>query len=271
MVDKLISEAVWRRAVLYYGEEGVAAATLLGYVGRTGGLEVTVGGERAEYMVEDLDGPAILKTTSRDVRFKGALVQFHTDAIKHILGITPVGNAFTVGGSGGTTERTFSIKIIATTRGGDSIVYDSRHVQVATDASFVFTEEALTEMAFEFRALDDDDDGMLTITVGANATATISTGALTRTAGAGYHLVAGEGDAADVLDSITGTSLTDGEVLVLQVADEDNAITLTHLNGTLELDGDVDWIMDNAGDWIELVYASATTSWSEQARYNAAA
>jgi hypothetical protein len=101
------------------------------------------------------------------------------------------------------------------------------------------------------------------------ATVTIASGTFARTAGVTHYRVAGEGGAADALTDITGAALADGEVLVLQVADASDPITITHATGVIELDGSANWIMNNAGDIIYLKYVLATTKWTEVGRVNA--
>ena len=101
------------------------------------------------------------------------------------------------------------------------------------------------------------------------AAATRSSGVLTRTASQGFHTITGEGGVADTLDSITGSSLTNGETLMLQITSASAAITLTHLADTLELTGGVDWTMDSLDDWILLTYDTGDSCWEETGRYDA--
>jgi hypothetical protein len=81
-------------------------------------------------------------------------------------------------------------------------------------------------------------------------------------------VVLGEGAAADDLDSITAADLVDDETLRLMIYSTSQPITLKHLNGTLELTGDVDFIMTKTTDWIDLKYDLAGTKWVETARYD---
>lgn len=264
MVTEVVTNAIWQRAVLLYGTAGSVAATGLGFIGREGGIEPTIAGERMEYFVEGLDGPAILKTTKRDIRVKANLVQFHTDSIAKALGITPAGNVFTLSG-GSVADAQFSLRVVATRRDGIIVYLDIPYAQTVSDLTMLFSQEALTEMPVEFRGIDNASSPW-TLKNGEDATATLSGGVLTRVIDRGYHLVAGEGDAADVLDSITAGDLDDGEELILQIADADNPITVTHLTNTIELTGAVDWVMDDTDDWLHLQYSSGDTEWIEQGR-----
>jgi hypothetical protein len=94
--------------------------------------------------------------------------------------------------------------------------------------------------------------------------ATLSSGVLTVTGGYGYR-IAGEGDAADQLDSISGGS--ENDVCCLRIADASNAITVadddTPAAGTIDLVGTAtNWVMDNRFDllWIS---KAAGGGWEE--------
>lgn len=267
MVTSATTTAVWQSALIYVGTAGVEASTPLGYVSREQGIEVTGAKSAEKYFVDGLDGPAIIKTTVTGMKFKGKFIQIESDVLKHITGITPVGTVFTVGNAV-SQDFQFSVKVIATRRDGTQVIYRSPYTQSVGEPSWLFKSAALTEMDFEWENVDNASSPA-TITIGSSTTATLASGVLTRTASAGYHLIGGEGGAADVLDSVTGASLTNGERLLLQIASESAPITLTHLLDTLELSPGMDWVMADLDDWILLEYVEADTSWHEVSRFEA--
>ena len=83
------------------------------------------------------------------------------------------------------------------------------------------------------------------------------------------YRLAGQGDAADDLDDITGGS--DGDIIVLRIKDAANPITAKHLADTVELTGAVDFIMTDLRDWLELVCEIGDTCWEEVSRFDASA
>lgn len=271
MVDKNADQIVWRRATFLFGTVDVTAATAVGYVSRSNGVTVTATKTSEPLMVEDLDGPLDMVTVERGLRIRANLVQFDISALALALGIDAVGQVITVGGSG-LTDSKFSVKVTAQDRGGTSIIFNALRAISGGETEMTFTMGALTEMPLDLIILDADAGGGYTITRGVgNLEATLDgSGILTRTVGAGYHMIASNvTDVADVLASITGASLTDLETLRLQIRSTTEPITLTHSVGDLALTGAVDFVMADLDDYIDLVYTVAGTVWTETSRHDA--
>ena len=93
-------------------------------------------------------------------------------------------------------------------------------------------------------------------------TLTIASGAVTATRS--FHLIAGEGGAADDLVTINGGS--DGQILVLRASSDSVTITVKS-TGNIVTSGS-DMALDNANDTITLMYDSNLTKWLELARSN---
>lgn len=270
MVTKNADQIVWRRATFLFGTVDVTAATAVGYVSRSNGVAVTATKTSEPLMVEDLDGPLDMVTVERGLRLRANLVQFDIEALALALGIAAVGQVITVGGSGLTDEK-FSAKVVAQDRGGTSLTFNALRVISGGETEMTFTMGALTEIPLDLIVLDADAGGGYTITRGVgNLEATLSTGVLTRVIGAGYHMIASEvTDAADILTSITAGDLVNLETLRLQIRSINEPITLTHSAGDLVLTGAVDWVMEDLDDYIDLVYTTAGTVWTETSRHDA--
>ena len=270
MVLKNADQIVWRRATFLFGTVDVTAATAVGYVSRSNGVTVTATKTAEELMVEDLDGPLDMVTVARGLRIRANLVQFDISAMGLALGIAEVGQVITIGG-GSNTDVKFSVKVTAQDRGGTSIIFNALRAISGGETEMTFTMGAMTEMPLDLIILDADSGGGYTITRGVgNLEATLSTGVLTRTVDAGYHMIASEvTDAADILTSIGGSSLTNLETLRLQIRSTTEPITLTHSGADLVLTGAVNWVMEDLDDYIDLIYTTAGTVWTETSRHDA--
>lgn len=262
------SKAVWRRAALFVGAAGEVAATPIGYMGRSNGLKTTVDKSVEDYKVDDLDGVAIKKTVDRGFKVEGDAIQLESGVVKYLLGLDPSGEVFTIGGPS-CEDISFSVKIVGSRRDGIGFTIAAPNCYSVKALELMFSTEKLTEMPFEFAAVDGAA-GLATITIGNSPSATLSSGVLTRPAG-GYVQVAGQGGVADVLDSITAADLADGEKLLLQIYATTAPITLTHLADTLELTGAADWTMTKLEDFILLQYNATGTKWVEISRFDAIA
>jgi hypothetical protein len=95
-----------------------------------------------------------------------------------------------------------------------------------------------------------------------SSTLTIASGAVTATRN--YHLLAGEGGAADDLTDITAA--TQGHFLVLRAASDSVTITVKS-TGNIATSGS-DMVLDNEKDTITLIYDGALGKWLEIARSN---
>jgi len=94
------------------------------------------------------------------------------------------------------------------------------------------------------------------------STLTIASGAVT--ANRNYHLLAGEGGAADDLTDITAGVV--GQILILRAADD--AVTITvKSTGNIVLSGS-DMVLDNQYDTIMLLWDGTLNKWLEISRSN---
>jgi hypothetical protein len=91
---------------------------------------------------------------------------------------------------------------------------------------------------------------------------TIASGAITISSG--YHIIAGEGGAADDLNTINGG--TDGKILIIRASN--SAVTITAKDGTGNLALNGDFAMDNEQDTLYLIYDVSLSVWLEIARSN---
>ncbi len=91
--------------------------------------------------------------------------------------------------------------------------------------------------------------------------ATIATGAIT--ASASHITLAGEGGAADALDTINGG--VDGAIVILHTTGA-STITVKHATGNLRLAGGTDFAMNVRRDNIMLMYSSLQPGWLEVSR-----
>lgn len=271
MATKTTNELLWSRGNVFMGPAGSVPSTPVGYVAREGGTELTLSKEVVDYMVDDLDGPALSQTISRGVSIKCNLAQVSAETLAYALGVTASGETITLGGSG-SADTLYAIKVTATRKDGRIITWQCLQGLPVGEVVIALNRDKASELPLEIRALDDATNGMMSIDLSGTGTVVeLASGVLTRQAGLGYHQVGGEGDAPDSLTSVAGASLADGEILRLQIASTGQPITLVHLADTLELDGDADWVMTRLNDYIDLQYNLAGTKWVEIGRYNAVA
>jgi len=268
MADKDKSKAIWQRGVLKVGTAGSQAGNLFGYIGRESGLIVHVDKSVERYFVDDLDGAAIIKTTSRGMRVAGKAIQIEPDVVDHVLGIDDLANKFTIGGTS-CTDKQFSVRVEAVRRDNAMVIATMPYAQSIAAVEMLLSTDKVTELDFEFEAPDDADTGMGTIEIGANEAVTIATGDAAVSAAQDYIFLSGEGAAADALTTITWASVVTGDKLMVQIADEDQVITVTHgaaaKNPTLV--GAANWDMEDLDDWLLLEYNG--TVYNEIARYDA--
>lgn len=98
---------------------------------------------------------------------------------------------------------------------------------------------------------------------------TIDTGAVTVAANKDSLRLTGEGSAADALTTIDGSNITSGDEIVLSIADEDAAITVTHGTAAIVLDGGSNFVMNDLRDWLELSFDGS--KFTEVSRFDASA
>jgi len=251
---------------LFLGPSGSEASIASGYIdGETPvtltlerGNETEVDAQQAQFPID------IINEFSGGVIEIG-LIQIEPALLGYALGITEDGIENNI--TGDDTYTTLAVKIVGTRRDGETWVLKSNYVKPVGDVALALTKKELTKIPLRFRLLEATSGNHLDMYIGStNVTATLSTGALTRTADKGYHKVAAESGTTDDLDSITGSSLTDDELLRLQ-PDAGDTITMKHLNDTLELTGEADWAMTE-NDYIDLQYDSDGTKWMERGRHD---
>jgi len=268
MAAKDGTKAIWQRGVLKVGTAGSQAGTLFGYIGRDSGLTVYADKGIERYLVDDLDGALIIKTTSRGLRVAGKAIQIEPDVVDHVLGIDDVANVFTIGGTS-CTDKQFSVRVEATRRDAGSVIITMPYAQSVAAVEMLLSTDKLTELDFDFEAPDNVDTGMGTIEIGANEAVTIATGDAAVSAAQDYIFLSGEGAAADALTTITWSGVETGDKLMVQIASEAQVITVTHgaeaKNPTLV--GAANWDMEDLDDWLLLEYNG--TVYNEIARYDA--
>jgi len=268
MTTKSTSGIFWSNVNLFYGTAGSTTTTACGHIEKEGATLVTHSKEQGDYYVSGVNGPVKTRVFKRGLIVSSKLAQFVPDLLGLALGIAPVSNTVPLGGAA-IVDLQFSFRISGTLPDGSTTLWLDLPYAVAGDApELPLGEVGVTEIPFAVKMIDDAPSTAKWDFVGTNRVATLSTGALTRIISQGYHAVAGEGGAADDLDSITAADLVDGETLRLQVADEDDPITLVHLNDTLELHGDADFILAKYNDYIDLKYNEAGSKWAEIGRHD---
>jgi len=254
--------------ILLLGTVDQVAATPVGYIKKGTLIEVEVDRESFEFEANNYPGVIFEESDLTGLRVKAAAAQFDSSNLSAALG-NAASATQQIGGDSPTARLLRSVKVIAQCVDGTTTIANIPAAYVPDNLAFALDRKNWSELPFSFRSLDGPSRGATLLVAGGEVNLTIAAGVLTRTVGPGYCRVFGEALAADTLDSITGASLTDEEILVMQLGSAAEPITLTHLNGTLELLGDIDWVMDTAGDFIVLQYSTSGTSWSEIGRFDA--
>ena len=267
MATSTKDSVVFNRGILYFGTAGSTAATPVGFIASGEAISVAIEPEMAEARAEGKELPIIKKRTYRTITVSGRFMQHETALLELVFGKAAVGNTITLSGDVSDTP-TFSLKVTATAEDGDVVTYTFPYCVSISAPTIEYVSTEVAQVDFQFEAVEGSAADA-TVVNGYTSAATLATGVLTRTASQGYHTITSETTGADVLDSITGASLTDGETLLLQITSATTPITLTHLDDTLELTGDVDWIMTKTADWILLTYSTSKTGWVESGRYDA--
>lgn len=248
------------------GTAGAVAAELIGYT--IDGCEIVQTEETKKVIVDQEQMPIKERTTGFDVQVKVMMAETDLDNLMHLnQGATKNGNVITF--SGASANREISLRIVGADANGDSRVWDFPYVRASANMTYSYkkSDEQIVEVTFTVLK-HSNTSNPYTITDAADFEVTLSSGAFVRVVGQSLHIMNGEGAAADDLDDITGASLTHGEQVVLQNADDANPITVMHLALTLELYGDIDWLL-GAGDKLVLEYDTSDTKWKEVARTSA--
>lgn len=252
---------------VYHGTAGSTAALSVGFTDESGvafapGVEllpVKVGERLAVVKSIPIDHQAMLKMN--------LLQPNMTNLSRFLHGSTQTGTRLAVSPTD-QTEKTCSVKLVGLNPDGLVRTLEMLYATPKIAGDIQMSARQLKMLPVEYEALGygselyslQDGDGSEVVT--------LSSGVLTRVAGAGYHKVGGEGATSDALTSITGTGLTDGELLILQLKSESEPITLTHLDDTLELEGDANWAMTSLLDAIWLEYRATGTKFVEVQRFD---
>lgn len=268
MATKAVAEIFRGHANVFVAAVGAEPTTPVGYTSEDG---VDVGYSKVLdlHRVDEFAGPVISELIEEDLKAAFNLEQATAELLALAHGVAEAGNIVTLGNQ---TQVQKAIKIVGTQQSGVNLQLKLLQCVFSGSPTINIQRRVRSGIPLEATALINETAGNFgawTFGTPTNQEQTISGGVLTRIADEGYHVVLGEGAAADDLDSITGAGLVNGETLRIQIKAVAQAITLKYLLGTLELDGAVDWTMDNLDDYIDLQYDLAGTKWVEIARYNA--
>lgn len=97
------------------------------------------------------------------------------------------------------------------------------------------------------------------INVGAEQAVTVASGVITLTAGKSNYVVSGEGGAADTVDTISTTGVSDGDIIYLRDASNSQDITYSTGTGNLVISANKT-ILTSAGT-ISFIYRSSLSGW----------
>lgn len=258
--------------VLYYGTVDQVADIPVGYVPQDEPVEVTYEVDQYDMRVQEVAGDVIRDRDYTAMMIATNAFQVEPGNVAAAMGLDNVATPgeFQIGGETPTAQKLYSWRFITTRRDGSTVIYDIPAATPSEELALAFSRTEWTKIPLNIKSLDGSGRGASAKFNGGSVQSTIAAGVLTRVGGIGYARVFGEGAAADVLDSIAAdaTPLVDEEKLHVQLGSVLQPITLTHLAGTLELQGDIDWLMDKIGDYILLQYDLAGTKWVEIGRYD---
>lgn len=252
-------------ATIYTGTAGQSAATEVGYT--RDGAVVNMGEESANDIdMDQADMPLFVDTMKLNGTVEFTVGEATLANMAFIQGVTNNGSDATFGPSA--TNAEISLRLDGTDASGTTRRWDIPYARCIGAIPYPMRKGEAQIIAMTFRVLNRTGSTPISITDGASTDATISSGVLTRTASQGFHKVRGEGGSADTLDSITGSGLTEGETLRLQLGNTNETITVTHGTNTLVLIDAADHGMANANDWMEFEYTTTDTKWVETGRYD---
>lgn len=264
MATKTTNTILRNAITVFSGTGGATAGTPVGFLPSAGGVNVTTTFNAEDLTVEGEDLPQEVLSRIKGMTFQIPLLQFDVELGGLAWGVTPDGSVNTFG------DPTVDVRlpkkswaIVGTDAAGTTKRYDMPWGASAGDVSQDLGQETTTITGLEIRAVAPTTGAAYpTWTQGSgNIEATLATGVLTRTAA--YHKIRSEvAFNADILDSISAGA-ADNDLLTLQIARVDEPITFTHLNGTLELFGDADFVMTKLSDLMVLQWDLGATTWDE--------
>ena len=211
-------EFLFDGVALLTGTAGAVASSAWGYI--PGENPITFG---HELNLKDVTVQGEDLTLEQLSRKKGLTVgatglQFNKTFLAQSLGTAAIGNTVVFGDPSVSAKITkISVALVGQDLDGNTFRLDLPYCNMATESlAFEVGQEETSFLEIEIKALAPDAGGSAYPTYSfntGNQDATISSGVLTRTAG--YIFVSGESAVSDDLDSITGSSLVDGERLTL--------------------------------------------------------
>jgi len=260
-----VTEVLVGDLAVYVGTAGTPATNIVGFIRQEDAVEVEDGPEPKAILVNGVDYRTRSYLTHREGTITIPSLQTNATLLGIAFGVTPNGQVVTMDSTPKLMSQ-ISLAIVGENLAGTAYRRDWLYVSTDGMPKQSFSGRELAPLTMKFN-VEGAASGVYSTFGAGNVTATISSGVLTRTGN--YHKVIGEGAAADVLDTITGSSLTNGETLTLQINAVAAAITLNDQAagpGELHLNPSADWIMTKLSDWIVLQYSTANTQWDEIAR-----
>lgn len=207
-------------------------------------------------------------------------LEYYQHTSEHIVKIYEIANTgytsyqFGVGIGGATADATNKLSVnspaVLFNRGTDSINVKLNKEAAANTASFMFQTNYITK--FEFGLLSDDNltfkagstealkinQTNATVTVqkafslGGAQSVTIASGVIT-VAGSNYKVDTQAAAASDDLDTINGGT-EEGQLLILQAANDARTVVVKHGTGNIKLNGSADFSLDAYGDTVTLYW-----------------
>lgn len=274
MTAKDVTKMVLFEAAVFTGTAGATATTPIGYVIEEDSVEIaTTSPGGFDIMVQGEKLRLRRAIVNRAVTVTVPAAQLTVDTMALALGLTAVGNTLTIGDANDPVlSPQISLAVVGQDLNGDTVRIDIPYCSASGESDTSLSQAVLARLPIVFGA--EAKSGNYPFWTFGDITSTISGGVLTRTQA--IHSVIGEGAVADILDSIAGTTelpLIDGETLRLIPSTIAYDVTMTHLNDTLELFGDANFLLGTTSAinaWIDLQYDVADTAWVEKGRFVAA-
>jgi hypothetical protein len=252
----------------YIGTAGEVAAVSLGYT-TDAGVEFDPGDELIDVKVGERKGIVKQFVGDQNPMFKMTLRQSTVTQLSRLIhGSTLASSTLSIS-STSTTAKTCSLKLVGLAPDGSVRTYSVLYATPRISGAMVHNVRETVDIPVEFRAMSTGTN-LYTIQDGDGTEAvTLSSGAFARTAGQVFYKVSGEGAAADALTDVTGASLVNNELLILQIASTAQPITITHAADAMELDGSANFGMTSLDDVVYLRYATTGSKWVEVGRIKA--
>jgi hypothetical protein len=250
------------------GAAGSVASTPVGYVLEEDSVEIRCEVGVEPYRVHGLDLPQRHWSRPKSLVVRAPNVRINAMSLAQALGLSADGNEVSVGDPSqpGRLDQV-SVALVGSSLDGATFRLDMPYASSATDLTLALSQVKPSVMRMAFHAEHGVSSPVFAFD-GGNTDVALVGGVLTRVAG--LHRVSGEGGAADDLTSIAGSVLCDGEIVRLQPASADYAITLKHQADALALFGGADFAMGGStvalDDYVDLRYDAEAGKWVEVAR-----